>query len=284
MTERVQYLIAQYQVDPLRKEPRNVGIIARMDGRTVARFLGEKEDGRIDGRELRWMSFPDVYRQWVFYWREAGNAVAQLEQLIESNKGNYGLVRGGKVFDTGSDSLEQVVQYLYTRFVGDGFAAAMREGELPDTSAARLNNALASELATINVLSSAGKALPGVKYPVEKNRKIVLPNAVSYQPEFSQDNGSLWLIQTFDFVSQRAKNLYEHAGLSAYMYSDLKKHWSKKVEPISIMKASAELEETEEVKSSKGMLGNEGRVIDWNDEAARKAFLEERRQVAMSEG
>ena len=33
MTERVQYLIAQYMAEPLRQEPRNVGVIARLGDR-----------------------------------------------------------------------------------------------------------------------------------------------------------------------------------------------------------------------------------------------------------
>ncbi len=281
MTERVQYLIAQYEADPLRKEPRNVGVIARMGDRTLCRFMGEKEDGRIDGRELRWMSFPDVYRQWVFYWREAGMGVDVLEKLLESNKGNYGLVRGGKVFDTGNDQLEQVVDYLYSRFVGGGFAEAMREDEGILMADLKLTQALSVELANLNLLVAGPKLPDGIAHPVEQNRKFALNNNLSYKPEFSQENGAVYVIQTFDFVRGKPKSLYEHAGLSAYLFQDMKEHLGKKVEAISVVKSEPEAEENEDIANSKAMLQNESKVVDWNDETARAAFLEERRQVAV---
>lgn len=280
MTERVQYLIAQYEADPLRKEPRNVGIIARMGGRTLARFMGEREDGRIDGRELRWMSFPEVYRQWVFFWREAGKSVDVLERLLESNKGNYGLVRGGKVFDTGDDRLEQVVDYLYSRFVGGGFAEAMRE-EIEMVADPKLTQALSSELANLNLLAGGSKVPEGIVHPVEQYRKFELRNNLTYKPEFSQENGAVYIMQTFDFVRGRPKSLYEHAGLSAYLFQDMKEHLGKKVDAISVVKTDPEAEENEDIANSKAMLQNESRLVDWNDAVARKAFLEERRQVAV---
>lgn len=281
MTERVQYLIAQYQVDPLRKEPRNVGIIARMGDRTAARFMGEKEDGRIDGRELRWLSFPDVYRQWVFYWREAGNSVDTLEKLLDSNKGNYGLVRGGQVFDTGSDPLEQVVDHLYARFVGGGFAEAMREEGGLLMADLKLTQALSVELTNLNLLVTGNKPMQGIAHPVVQSRKFTLKDQLTYKPEFSQENGAVYLIQTFDFVHGRPKSIYEHAGFSAYMFKDMKDHLGKKVEAISVVKAEAEAVPHEDIANSRTMLEKESTVVDWSDETQRAAFLEERRQVAV---
>ncbi len=281
MIERVQYLIAQYQADPLRKEPRNVGVLARMGNHTMARFMGEKEDGRIDGRELRWMYFPDVYRQWVQYWREACMGVQRLEELLDLNKGNYGLVRGGKVFDTGSDSLEHVVDHLYARFVGDGFAEAMREDDGQLMADLKLTRALSEELANMNLLV-AGNQLPiGIVHPVQQDRKFQINGHLSYKPEFSQENGSLYVIQTFDFVRGKPKALYEHAGASAYMYKDMIERLGKKVEAISVVRSEPGNEENEDISRGRTILEKESRIVDWNDEAARTGFLEERRQVAM---
>lgn len=282
MTERVQYLIAQYEADPLRKEPRNVGIIARMGERTAARFMGEKEDGRLDGRELRWMSFPDVYRRWVFFWREAATAAGTLDKLIESNQGNYGLIRGGKVFDTGSDLLEDIVDYLYSRFVGAGFKEAIRSSDEITVTSRKLANAIEIELMDMNILVEDDQAKEGVKYPVRRKHVIKGRNDVTYKPAFSQENGALYLIETFDFTSSQAKRLHEHAGLTAYMYNDLGKLKGRdKVKAISVLKTDPEAEETENVANSRKMLENEGEVVDWNNDSARKAFLEERRQVAL---
>jgi len=285
MTERVQYLIAQYEADPLRKEARNVGVIARMGERTVARFMGEKEAGSIDGREIRWMNFPDVYRQWVFFWREAAKAASTLEKLIDSNQGNYGLIRGGKVFDTGNDPLEEVVDYIYTRFVGEGFKDAIRANEEITVTSRKLANAIEIELLDMNILVEDGQTKEGVRYPVRRKHVIKGRNEVTYKPAFSQENGALYLIETFDFTSSKAKQFHEHAGLTAYMYNDLGKlKGREKVKAISVLKTDPEAEETENVANSRKMLENEGEVVDWNNEAEREAFLEERREVAMGEG
>ncbi|MBL7955409.1 MAG: hypothetical protein JNJ91_10245 [Flavobacteriales bacterium] len=282
MTERVQYLIAQYQADPLRKEPRNVGVIARMDGRTLARFMGEKEDGRIDGRELRWMSFPDVYRQWVFFWRESGNSVAHLEQLLASNKGNYGLVRGGKVSDIGSDSLEQVVDHLFTRFVSGGFAEAMRTVDQITVPSRKLENAIEIELLGMDILVEDDMPKEGVKHPVRRKHVVQGRREVPFTPAFSQENGALWLIETFDFTGPKQRPLFEHAGFTAYMFSDIRKaRGTSKVQAISVLKTDPEAEESKHIANSRKVLLNEGEVVDWNDEVQRKAFLEERRHVAV---
>lgn len=286
MTERVQYLIAQYHADPLRKEPRNVGVVARMADRTLSRFFGEDESGMFDRRKLRGMQFPDVYLQWVEYWREESQAIAALEQLLEANRPNYGLVRGGKVFDTGGDALEEVVDHLYTRFVGDGYAAAMKGTDEVVVTSRKLANAIGIELAQLDILVENDNPKEGVLHPVRRKHTIAGGDSIMYKPEFSQENGALYLIETFDFTAKKTKPLHDHAGYTAYMYRDLKTiRGAGMVKSISVVKTDPELAENEHIENSRKLLKRESdELVDWNDEAARMAFLEERRQVAMSEG
>lgn len=58
----------KHMADPLRREPRNVGVIVRRDGRIASRFLGENADGAVNGRSVHVPS--DIYQRWVDYYRE----------------------------------------------------------------------------------------------------------------------------------------------------------------------------------------------------------------------
>ena len=137
----------------------------------------------------------------------------------------------------------------------------------------------------MNILVEDDLPKEGVLHPVRRKHIIQGRNQVTYQPAFSQENGALYLIETFDFTGSQQKRLHEHAGLTAYMYSDLQKlKGREKVKAISVLKTDPEVEESEHITNSRKMLGNEGEVIDWNVEAQRAAFLEERLEVAMSEG
>ncbi|QIK82652.1 hypothetical protein [Sanguibacter sp. HDW7] len=53
--------------DHLRREPRNVGVIVRDDSGIESRFLGERQDGTIDGRRVQMPR--DIYRRWINYYR-----------------------------------------------------------------------------------------------------------------------------------------------------------------------------------------------------------------------
>jgi len=281
MTERVQYLIAQYLADPLRKEPRNVGVVARLGDRTLSRFLGEDEAGSFDKRKLKPLNQPDVFLQWVKYWQEQGQGVAKLEDLIDPDRSNYALIKGGEVFDTGNDPLEQVVDYLFSRFVGRGFAEAVREGDPVLVTSRQLAHSIAVEMLEMNILVSDHNTPEGILHPVRRRQPVVGGNSVVYRPEFSQENGALYLIETFDFTHGQGKRLHDHAGLTAYMYKDLRIQKGAGMHAISIVKSDPAQEDNEHTTNSKRMLQNEGDVIDWNDKVARAAFLEERRQVAV---
>ena len=55
MEESAEYLIAQYLRNPMRREPRNVGVIVVLGDTRAAKFIGEIADaGEIDGRSTKW--------------------------------------------------------------------------------------------------------------------------------------------------------------------------------------------------------------------------------------
>lgn len=110
------YFLAKYVPDPMRCEPRNIGVILWTPSGAVARFLGEKQDGGLDLRRVpTFVGDAQVYRQWVEYWRSIVNPdtgladlTGPLEQLDDdslrarlgpANKAHWWLVPGGVLLD-----------------------------------------------------------------------------------------------------------------------------------------------------------------------------------------
>lgn len=113
------YAIAKYIADPIRMEPRNIGVIVWSEDAVEAQFLGEKriaDSARIDSRSIpSFVTSKSAYRQWVEYWRRAisrevyepaagGEAIATysdrfFDALLESGKGNFILADGGQILE-----------------------------------------------------------------------------------------------------------------------------------------------------------------------------------------
>lgn len=91
---KAQYWIAQYIDDLFRNEPRNIGIIARVGDQIAAQFVGESESGEIDGRKLKLFKYPEVYREWLQYWRRMINR-GSLDKLFRESKSNFRVNEGG---------------------------------------------------------------------------------------------------------------------------------------------------------------------------------------------
>lgn len=53
----------------MRDEARNVGVIALVDDKGACRFVGEKPDGRIDGRRVSGVQSVETYKLWVEHFR-----------------------------------------------------------------------------------------------------------------------------------------------------------------------------------------------------------------------
>lgn len=109
-----QFLVAKYVPDPLRMEPRNIGVILWHAGTVSARFVGENPhspDKLHPPRKLFDADSRHAYRQWIKYWRhqlERGCITSQdgrtridrgspdfLTELQASSKSQFMLVSGG---------------------------------------------------------------------------------------------------------------------------------------------------------------------------------------------
>ncbi|WP_435582316.1 hypothetical protein [Amycolatopsis thermoflava] len=119
MTAATWYLI-RYMPDLLRREPRNVGIVLRVDSeRWLSRFAGEKPDGSIDGRSVRPFGIrSDVYKTWVSYFRRKASDETweDVERLRSTRVRNYFAEPGGEYVGSIS-SPEALLNELFSTLV-----------------------------------------------------------------------------------------------------------------------------------------------------------------------
>jgi len=270
------YWIAQYISDLFRNEPKNIGVFIALNGNAFAKFLGETESGDIDRRKLRGFNSPDVYRQWIEYWRES--IVSGItESLIESSGSHFRVIEGGEIDGYDNDSIEQIANSMYAMLVSEGgyLEATTELLEDSQTQIFSLENEIVNFFKSRDLFNE--KQVP---HPIKKNSTVQGAH-LSHKPSFTQQNGSLYIMETVDFTTLQKNRSRDHAGLSAYMFRDIKES-AKKVEPISIIKLNETDLEQEEVKYGYLMLKNESQIINWLIEKERIEFLESCEKIAYS--
>jgi len=144
---KIQLAVLRYVLDPVRDEPRNVGVMAWHEGGVSARFLGEDERGALDLRHVSRAIIADrqTYADWVRFLRECVNtgeieSPAQrrrvrisdpdfLNSLATVTQGNYSLRLGAEAYVGSEQRVDAVVAQAYQRLVdetatstGSGFA------------------------------------------------------------------------------------------------------------------------------------------------------------------
>lgn len=113
-----QYWVVQHVSDLFRNEPRNVGVIVRCEGTTLARFYGEDADHRIDGGRIEGLPYPDVYRQWVVFWRAH---LDEIEYLINATRHHYRIAPAGHLTSIRPhQGASYICDYLYSVLVSEG--------------------------------------------------------------------------------------------------------------------------------------------------------------------
>jgi len=132
-TSPTELAVVRYIADPVRDEPKNVGVIAWRDGRGAARFLGETDAGDLDGRRVsRLIEDWRAFDQWVTFWRAqltAANAAPVrkrngvtaakfLENLADATRGGFELRLGAQAMVSGEQlDLERTVREAFERLV-----------------------------------------------------------------------------------------------------------------------------------------------------------------------
>lgn len=270
------YWVAKYVEDPLRNEPRNVGIIVSgLDG-LAARFAGERDDGSVDGRRLQGFKYADVYKQWLQYWREQID-VENLDGIVGATTINYYVVPGGEVADTGADRASAVCKFLYDLLVSD--VPVLEAFELAKESDTERDLSLDVDLAFRDLAILADLSSLAIRHPIKRKQHVRGKHA-THEPSFSQQNGKLSLIEAIDFNSQKPKLLKERAGFMAYMFTDIRQELTASgMEAFSIIRPKVG-DEGEAVEYARTVLAGESKIVNWSNKDEQNQFLKGRQAIA----
>jgi hypothetical protein len=127
---KARWVVAKYIPDLRRNEPVNIGVILEAGGEIVARFRGERADGRIDGRRIGEISSAENYKNWIAYWR--GSIVDDqipLDSLVNLSAGdeNYFLEQSGsRLIGDDESSPDEMLDRLYADLVDPHGAPTVR--------------------------------------------------------------------------------------------------------------------------------------------------------------
>lgn len=285
MSSAARYLIAQYTPDLFRREPRNVGVLVDKGGNVAARFFGEVMPGEVDGRKLRGFDYPDVYRQWVEYWRDQLNRGQDgIMSVIHASRDHYRIVEGGELTDTGDDDPSLLADYLFSLLVSDGgFAEAIalaEETEGGDARKIKLADEVEQVFKGMSILAGGDSDLL-VRHPIQRQVPLQGRAVDVHRPDYMQENGRIYVMGVVDFNTSRTAAPRERAGRTAYMFTDLRNAHTT-LNPISIVRLPEDGYENEDVFYGMKMLQAESDVVVWTDPDQRATFIQERRQVAMA--
>lgn len=273
------YWVAQHVSDLFRNEPRNVGVFVQIGNQFAAKFFGEIEEGRVDGRRLREFRYPEIYKQWVEYWRseirEGG-----IEEIVKNNGSHYRIMEVGEVTDIDEDSPQDVANYLYALIVSEGgFSEATLVGEEAEAEAGqrRLETDLTGRLRELNLLADNDDLL--VAHPIRRGVSVQ-GRKTMHQPAFVQQNGTLFVMETVDFTTSQKRRPRDHAGYSAYMFRDIRDGRTD-TDAIAVVRVTEEDEDAEDVRYGLQLLRNEADVVNWLDAKQQQKFIDERTKIAM---
>lgn len=94
----IEWMLAKYVPDMQRNEPVNIGLILIHGDQVLCKFLGETQNGSIDGKRVRSrFASVDAYKMWVEYWKRLADQKGEIVKLGEARRSsdNYYLEKSG---------------------------------------------------------------------------------------------------------------------------------------------------------------------------------------------
>jgi hypothetical protein len=194
--------------------------------------------------------------------------------------------------DTGADTVEDVAAYLYSVLVSEtGWDAPLLphagDGDVDAvvSTAPRLPTELTNAFRHLNILETSAEQPALVSHPIRVRQPVQGNTSVPHEPQFTQQNGHLWVMEPLDFTSRRSDGARDHVGLTAFMFDDLKESHGSNVETIAIYRGPDDPTPADSTALQYALAMIEktkSPTIDWRDESARAAFLDERRSIALN--
>ena len=270
------YFIAQYFRNPVRMEPKNVGVIVEKQGKYAARFFAESSPGEYSVRKLRPFQNANAYRLWVDSWRKTlGSDEEDRVSKLEVGA-NYNVVPGGSVANASSSSASDICNYLYGLIVGDGLAEAFGEDQEKEKSVALVND-IKSEIRKLQL----DRQSLTVKHPILFERTVIGANQTFRFPFFQQREDEIWLTTAINFRTKRPQDSRNYATYMNYALDKVSKYSKTNFKYHGIAIVSKPDEISEDVATGLKAL-SEFSVVNWDSTKEQKHFIAEREDIAYS--
>lgn len=278
------FYIVQHIPDVFRRESRNVGVIVARGREITAKFFGEKPGGLIDGRSIRDFDYPDVYRQWVHFWRKAikknKDTEDAIKRIVDANADHYAVIEGGAIDGTKGDSIESVCNYAYSMLVSEGgLVEALGHNKDQLAALENLRDEIKSEFKELEIMSGTEAML--AKHPIMADQHVLGASA-SHQFSFIQRDSKWWLIEPVNFITRQKLGARDHAGWATLAFADVLHKHKENAVPIAVIRLAEHEKDNEVIEYSLSMLRRVARIVDWMNPAEKYEFLEERRAVALA--
>lgn len=280
MSHAADYLIVQHVADLFRREPRNVGVVVRLDGETDGRFFGETEPGKIDGRQTRDLPAPGIYAQWVRYWRRTLSTKngSAWDEILGTAKGNYQILSGGSVDRIGEDSIHDVTKFLYAALVSEGGIASALGAPGEEEAAIRLGESITAEFKRLGILLHGERTLTTPRHPVVQDAPVkgrVTDHVIS----FVQRAKHAVAMEPIDLgVKRDKKGMKYRAGWAGKVFEDILNH-DPDATTVAIVSATSEEQRTTNAKHALALLSG-ANIVNWLSDSERKKFLDDRMTLA----
>jgi hypothetical protein len=281
-----EFIIAQYFRDPIRREPKNVGIIAIRDGECVGRFLGaDTISGDVHLGRVPWVKEPKVYRKWVRFWKEeiARGPERIFERLAYGNKGNYGVVLGGKMTGVGVDTAIQLCDRLFDRIVAEPVELGEADemvAQMQAKSIVELRREIKEEFNVRGIL--AGNVHNPVPNPVFV-KQPVKGHLAPHKPSYLQRvRGHDYVMEVVNFETTKKAPAKDHAFFMAKMFDDIRAQ-DEASSRVAIVRATKEdLKDNAVVYALKFLKDSASDVVNWSDLDQRNEFVDARQADALA--
>jgi hypothetical protein len=294
---KVNYWLAQYTEDPLRREPRNIGVIVENCVNKSARFLGEDSPTDdvitgIDGRRLRQILFDGAYKSWVRKWRlhafRSDGGVVGVENHYNDS---FKVIPGGSMIAEDYDNVLGLTDYLFNTLVYDDFNEALEsigQGVELEPTSLKLVDSVDEAFYEKGFIVDAGQEekarANGFISPVVR-KPLLKGGTIDYTLDMMQKDfvkRELWIMQAVDFSTRNKSNIQRNAGYSAFVSSDIKKA-NDNVRDIAIINMTQkDKEDYKAVRDGLKVLEeNMYRIVNWTIPSEREAFIEERESIAL---
>jgi hypothetical protein len=258
---KIFWLVAKYMPDVRRREPDNVGVILFLDGRAYHRFRGQRSDGTIDGRRIKWAGSVANFNAWVSYWNHvaASSSVEAAVETLTKQRGdeNYLVEFGGeRLLGSGTTDPDDLLDELYGVLVEE-------ETERGSLSVVKLAESLLSRLDISERVSRAVR----LDVPVDDG---AIRDAILFDYRF--DNGKANLIQRVSLTvpDERSWDVVHATAWSFRAGKDAQLEVPKEKQFIALVKPR---EQDAQLNAQMALLARHAEVVSLADESSASSHL-----------